>query len=247
MMVARGGLYSSVARAALSSSMIDLELGYRKQAYERFLTERDFVFKQLSFVSERIDAEFQKSMAIKNYELAVQKEQFDQQMAIAQFKADQAARAASLSIQRAQLKAAQAKAQADQDLANAAKQQQATYNRLQQDGAVLTLQKQKLANWMEEYSQYGTLPAEAQSYLGVSPSDGLMSVVSAINSRTAYIDTQVADWQSRVVSFGDAQTTLDAYSNIFKSSNAPSKTTVTNYLMDDTDKRVGEITSTYGG
>lgn len=247
MMVSRGGLYSSVARAALSSSMIDLELGYRKQAYERFITERDFVFRQLAFVSERIDAEFQKSMTLKNYELAVQKEQFDQQMAIAQFNADQAARAASLSIQRAQLKASQERAAAEQELANAARQQQSTYNSLQQDGAVLTVEKQKLANWMEEYSQYGTLSAEAQAYLGVSPSDGLMSVVAAINNRTAYVDNKIADWQSRVESFGDAQTTLDAYSGIFKSSNAPSKTTQTNYLYDESGNRVGDVTSTYGG
>lgn len=247
MMVARGGLYSSVARAALSSSMIDLELGYRKQAYERFINERDFVFKQLAFVSERIDAEFQKSMTLKNYELAVQKEQFDQQMAIAQFKAEQAARAASLSIQRAQLKASQERAAAEKQLAYAASQQQATYNKLNNEGVQLKVQKQKLSNWIDDYYKHGTLSAEAQSYLGVSPSDGIIPITSAVKNRMSFVETQVADWQSRVVSFGDAQFTLEAYSDLFKKSTAPTKTTVTNYIMDDTNTRIGETTSTYGG
>lgn len=248
MMVARGGLYSSVARAALSSSMIDLELGYRKQAYERFITNRDFVFKQLQFVSSRIDAEFDKAMSVKNYELAVQKEQFNQKMQIAEFKAAQAARAASQRIQQAQLKASQDRAAAEQQLAFASQQQQATYNGLKQDQATLKIQQAQLDQYKTQYANSNYLSNEAAAYLGVDSNEGFMGSMQALAKAQYAIDTKYADLQSRTLSFGDSQTTLEIYSGVLPKNSSPDEISETyDIFSEDGLTKIGSRTIKRGG
>lgn len=240
MMVARGGLYSSVARAALQSGLTDLELGYRKQAYERFTSERTFVFQQLQFVAQRIDAEFEKAMAVKNYELAVQKEEFDQRMAIAQFKADQAAKAASLSIQRAQLKASQENAAAQKQLADAARQQQQTYNSLKQQEAMLNVKSALLSSAKTKFANGDYLNGEELSMLGLDGSSSYWDTVNALNRATGSFTAEVQTWRAATVSLGDAQTTLEAYSDVLPKSNAPSGYEERTVINDD-----GTTTTTY--
>jgi len=61
MMVGRGGLYSSVAHAALQSRLMSLQVDYQKMAYEKFTEERDYNMKIASFLADREDKEWQKN------------------------------------------------------------------------------------------------------------------------------------------------------------------------------------------
>ena len=221
MMVARGGLYSSVARAALQSSLIDLQSNYRKQAFERFITERDFIFKQLAFVSERIDAEFNKAMALKNYDLAVAKEQFDQKMAIAQFKADQQYKNAQLAISRANASAAREAAAYQRQMAEAAYNQQQQYNSLKQYEAQLITGQALLTQAQKEYIENGYLTSQSQSYLGLKQSPSSNEFFQATWNKQKQLESGWETYRQNVIAFGDAETTLEAYRSVLPVSKEP--------------------------
>ena len=246
MMVARGGLYSSVARAALQSSLIDLQSNYREQAYDRFLEERAFVFQQLQFVSNRLDAEFEKSMAIKNYNLAVQKEQFDQKMAVAQFNADQKYKNAQLAISRANAQTARENAQFQRDMAVAAQAQQTAYNQLKQQEATLVTSESMLKVARDEFKVSGILTPQSAAFLGVNYISSLSTYVNAANQKQKEIDYGWVDYRNKVAQFGDAETTLEAYSSILPKAPAvvaPPKvkeTTTINSLGEQTYSRTVE-------
>ena len=243
MMVARGGLYSSVARAALQSSLIDLQSNYRKQAYDRFINERDFVFKQLSFVSDRMDAEFGKAMSLKNYDLAVAKEQFDQKMAIANFNADQKYRNAQLSISRANASAAREAAAYQKQMAEAAYNEQRKYNELKQTEALLTTGQAVLTKAQEEYNTKGYLSAQSQSYLGLPHSPSTQDFIVTTWNKQKELDNGWVSYRQSAVAFGDSQTTLESFESILpKQPQTADVSRSETYLDENTGKTITTTT-----
>jgi len=242
MMVARGGLYSSVARAALQASLVSLQSNYRKQAYDRFIQERNFVFQQLQFVSQRIDAEFEKAMSQKNYELAVQKEQFNQQMAIAQFNADQAYRQQQLSISRANAENARRQANYQQQLAEAAMNQQNQYNYYENMRSNATGQTAQYEKYMKEWQNTGTLSTEAATFLGISSADlgSWSSAVQGFANKRREIDNMNTTALDGLRSLGDAEVTLGTYNDFYEQNTAPKSSKKTITYTDEQGRTVTE-------
>ena len=92
MMTGRGGLYSSVMQQALQSSIMSLQIDFRKQKYEEFLQERNFQFQMAQFVADENARKWTQGMQEKQFALDVdqfafarEKEAFDQKMALAQY------------------------------------------------------------------------------------------------------------------------------------------------------------------
>lgn len=92
-MVGRGGMYSSVYQSALSSKLIELQLGMRKAKYDQFVDER-------SFMLNMAQTTFNMQMSIANYAMDYQKMAFDQEMAVKRYEADRADAAFSKQMQR---------------------------------------------------------------------------------------------------------------------------------------------------
>lgn len=103
MMLGRGGLYSSVARDAITLSLLNLQSDFVTQAYKSFIDERDFMFEMAKYFSDEQSKVFSQRMQIAQYGLSLsrfnldvekfnfdqQKEAFNQQLRIAEFEFDQ--------------------------------------------------------------------------------------------------------------------------------------------------------------
>lgn len=87
MMIGRGGLYSSVTNAALQSGLMNLQVSYTKMAYERYLQERDYLFKLADFTAGREDAAWQKQFSEKQYKASRDDAWFARKMANKEFAA----------------------------------------------------------------------------------------------------------------------------------------------------------------
>lgn len=88
MMVGRGGLYSSVATNAVQSRLMSLQIDYRKNAYEQFLTERNFKMQMAQFLAGRDDQEYARYMDAVKFQANRDDEAFNRSMQIAKYEAD---------------------------------------------------------------------------------------------------------------------------------------------------------------
>lgn len=210
MMVARGGLYSSVARAKLGGKVIELELGYRKQAYDKFITERNWLFQQLQFVTQRQDAEFSKVMTLKNYDLAVQKTVFDQNMATAQFNADQKYKSATLAIQRSNAASSAANANANRELAAAAKQQKDFQSQIRIQGTFWNTADANYDKYKDEWKKDGTAYGAVAQYFGVAGGASYWdsNSINAIYNTRQSLDAQQQGLKNAAIQYNYADEAL---------------------------------------
>ena len=102
MMVGRGGLYSSVNQAALSSKLIEFQIALRKQKYEQYIQDRSFMLQMANTVWDRQDAAFNQYMTVAKYNADREDAMFSRQMQQEQ-----------LNLQRASAALAQARYQAE--------------------------------------------------------------------------------------------------------------------------------------
>ena len=129
MMVGRGALYSSLGQAALSTKLIELQIGMRKEKYAEFQNERNFTLSMAQTVFSRQDAAWQKDMQNKEFARQVANDAWNQKFQTMQFKASREDAAfeksmarANLALSRASAARAAASQQMEIDSANSAKQ-----------------------------------------------------------------------------------------------------------------------------
>ena len=91
-MVARGGLYTSVAQSSISNKLMELQIDFRKQKFDEFLEDRSFNLEMAKYYQSVEEQQYsqqmkllQYNMDVSDYNLSVQKEAFDQQAEIANF------------------------------------------------------------------------------------------------------------------------------------------------------------------
>lgn len=202
MMVGRGGLYSSVQQAALSTKLIEFQVALRKQAFEQYTADRNFMMNMAKTVWERQAQIFSQTMQMKNYDLNVAQMQFDQKMSLAKFNADREdamfsrqMQQASLNLQRENQRLAQAKMMADaqneamasqlnSDIANVSIQQ-STYERL------LDKWKNQEANTTADIVAFFGLPSYTVRYSQAG--NYIAKKQSAIETQTKYVMQNAAD------------------------------------------------------
>lgn len=172
MMVGRGGLYSSVYQSALQSRLTQLQATMRQEKYQEFLQERTWLMQQAEFYADREDADFSKNMQMLNYQMDLDNQKFNQQMA------------------RAELALAQAKFNFSKQQANLATQQATTKAQESNLNEQYTTYNELFKKYQSQWASSGYPSAEVQAFFGVSASDSFWgaNAQSAIDNTRASID-----------------------------------------------------------
>ena len=147
MMVGRGGLYSSVAHAALQSRLMSLQVDYQKMAYDKYLEERNFNMQIAGFLADREDAEWDKSFKMAQFKADLEQQKFDN------------------SIKSAQLRLQQASAYASRVAAQARAKQAEAQTKLAFQEADVRLRKAQLDSVVESVKKNG-MDAQSATFLG---------------------------------------------------------------------------------
>jgi hypothetical protein len=167
MMVGRGGLYSSVMQSALSTKLIELQLGMRKEKYNEYLNERNFNLSMANTVFQRQDTEWQHSMTEKQYAHQVANDAFNQKMSVLQYKANREDAAFSKSMQQQQLSMQRAQVQAQKQANNLAQQQVNAVGTINTKVAQYQTDKSKYNAMVKKWQTNGKATGDVAAYFGV--------------------------------------------------------------------------------
>ena len=199
MMTGRGGLYSSVMQQALQASIMSLQIDFRKQKYEEFLQERNFMFQMAQFIADENARAWTQGMQEKQFQLdldqfafAKDKEAFDQKMALANYQLNAQAQAFSQKMRQLEYE----QALANQQYANLI--QQANVDLTSAQNTVVKNAEQyqkdlKLYNYyLDKWKSSGTADTSVAKYFGVttgtsiSASYGMNQIVSKASELDQY-------------------------------------------------------------
>lgn len=222
-MVARGGMYSSVYQSALSSKLIDLGIQFRKQRYQEYVDERNFVLTMAKTT-------FDMQMSMANYDLDIQKMNFDQNMTIAKFKLDQENSAFSRAMQMKEYNLKVSQLATEQNKVSAQSQ-------LYTDQVNLSKDRQLYMNYMAIYDKYNAgassvnVPPQLKAFLaanGIAVPTG-----KSIASTKAYIDnamklsfdSRTDSLSQRALALGD----IESYSQSITQMSGMSAPTIAGY------------------
>jgi hypothetical protein len=206
MMVGRGGLYSSVAHAALQSRLMSLQVDYQKMAYEKFTEERDYNMKIASFLADREDTEWEKSFKMAQFQADLEQQKFDNSIKTAQLRIQQSNAYASRV-------AAQAKAE------TAAKQTELAF--MQVDAQARQLQLEQV---VAKIQKTGVVDASSASFLAGDAANNIFGlsyehpiVQSFIKGAYSYFDQELGQIASYAREIGDIESYVNALSGLASS------------------------------
>ncbi len=221
MMVGRGGLYSSVAHAALQSRLMSLQVDYQKMAYEKFIEEREYNMKIASFLAGREDAAWEKGFKEKEFTASREDEEWNRSFKVAQFKADQEQRAFSNSMQQAQLRISQANAAASRAAAQARAKQAEAQNTLAMMRVNYQMDYDKNEEMINKWRKRGSADYEIASYFNVPLNAEPSGTYGNRIEQSLYrFEAEAQKIVNYAQSIGDAQATLDMY-NSFREESKP--------------------------
>lgn len=188
-MVGRGGLFSSVAQSAYQARLISLQNDFRTQKYNQFVQDRDFTLSLAKEWSDEQATKWQQAQTEKEFAFAQQKEQFDQQMAIASYNLQ--VQAQKFSQQQARAAAAQKRADAiaAQEAENA-KTQIAQRTMLIQGNAIISKkEREKYNTLLSEWQQTGYASTEVSSYFNVPYGGNISKYAGRIQGKNSYLSS----------------------------------------------------------
>ena len=153
MMVGRGGLYSSVNQAALSSKLIEFQIALRKQKYEQYVQDRSFTLQMANTLWSRQDAAFNQYMTVAKYNADREDALFARQMQQEQLNLQRASAALAQQRYQAEVQAYESANQLN-NLVSQVKYEQGMYGKL-----------------FNEWSKSGSSGASnnVAAYFGVTP------------------------------------------------------------------------------
>ena len=193
-MVGRGGMYSSVYQSALSSKLIELQIGMRKAKYDQFVDERNFMLNMAKTT-------FDMQMSVANYAMDYQKMAFDQEMTVRKYEADRADAEFSKQMQRNEYALSVAKYNREIEKDNAyntlmVESEQYKFNKTQQERLLSTWKANKVAT------------LEVASYFGVPLNTVFDSstAVKAYSSKARALSTAQKSIVDRSTALGDYET-----------------------------------------
>lgn len=151
MMVGRGGLYSSVNQAALSSKLIEFQIALRKERYNQFVQDRSFMLQMANTVWDRQDAAFNQYMTVAKYNADREDAMFSRQMQQEQ-----------LNLQRASAALAQARYKAEIEAYNGA-------NQLNNLVSQVKYEQGMYSKMYDEWRKTGVASTNVAAYFGTTP------------------------------------------------------------------------------
>lgn len=189
MMTGRGGLYSSVAQSALQSRLVALQNDFRVQKYAQFVQDRNFLFDQSKqWFSEQATIWNQKQTE-KEFAFAQEKEAFDQQMALAQYNLQVQAQQFSQAQARARAAAASNQALYQQQFDVAAKTLGTEQQIIQTNALRYSRESAIYKQYLERWKTSGVADSYVAKFFGVSQGASLSRSTSAITAKAAYLDS----------------------------------------------------------
>lgn len=201
MMVGRGGLYSSVAQSALTNKLMELQVAYQKQAYEKYLTERDYNMKVASFLAERSDTEFEQNLAVQKFNADLEQQKFNN------------------SIATANLRIAQANAAYNRQVAEAKTQQANAQTALNMQTAEYMAASKEFEYMQNKWREDGVADYEIASYFNVPVGADVSSQYGNRITQAIYnLDSKAQAIAQQAKAIGDAETYLNALTG-FQSEN----------------------------
>jgi len=186
-MVGRGGLFSSVAQSAYQSRLISLQNDFRTQKYNQFVQDRDFTLSLAKQWSDEQATKWQQAQTEKEFKFAQQKEQFDQQMAIANYNLQ--VQAQKFSQQQARAAAAQKKADAiaAQEAENSKTQLAQRTMIIQGNAIIAKKEREKYNSLLSEWEQTGYASTEVSSYFNVPYGGNISKYAGRIQGKNSYL------------------------------------------------------------
>jgi hypothetical protein len=178
MMVGRGGLYSSVTASALQSRLTELQVAMQKQAYEKFVTERDFTMKMASFAADREDAAWDKNFKMAQFNAELEQQKFDN------------------AIKSAQLRIQQANASYARQAATAAKKQAEAKNNLLYGWDEYNSEVAEFTAMRDKWERLRNADAEVAAYFGVTSGKDVFSYIGELQRMQDSFTSQKAALES---------------------------------------------------
>jgi hypothetical protein len=189
MMTGRGGLYSSVAQSALQSRLVALQNDFRTQKYAQFVQDRNFLFDMSKQWFSEQSTKWNQQQTEKEFAFAQAKEAFDQQMALAQYNLQVQAQQFSQAQARSSARAASTQAQYDQQFDVAAKNLSSEQTTIQRNAFNYYREAELYKTYLDRWKKTGTADSYVAKYFGVSMGSSLSRSTSAITSKAAYLDS----------------------------------------------------------
>ena len=209
MMVGRGGLYSSVAHAALQSRLMSLQVDYQKMAYENFKEERNFNMQIAGFLADREDEEWKRSYQMMTFQADEEQRKFDNK------------------IKTEQLRIAQQNAYASRVAAQARAKQAEAQNKLAFQQADAWARKTQLDSVVESIKT-NDMDAESAMYLGGNAASILVNlpydhpiVQGYIGGAYNYLDYELNNLATAAREAGSVDTYLNAITGFASEQKAP--------------------------
>jgi hypothetical protein len=193
MMVGRGGLYSSVAHSALQNRLMSLQVDYQKQAYEKYLEERNYNLQLASFMADREDTAFEQQMAVDKFKAELDQQKFEN------------------SIASAQLRIQQANAAYNRQASGARTQQTAANNQLafmQADYQVAAAEYEKMVQRWRDND--GVADALVADYFDVYAGSSFDNYQNRLYTKQQQLQAQANQIAAYAKQVGDAETYLNA-------------------------------------
>lgn len=193
MMIGRGGLYSSVAQSALTSKLMELQVSYQKQAYDKFLADRDYNMKIASFMADRSDTEFEQNLSLSKFKADLEQQKFQN------------------SVTSANLRISQANAAYNKQVAQAKQQQASAQTALNMQTAEYMASSKEFEYMQNKWREEGAADYEIASYFNVPIGADVSSQFGNRITQALYnLDSKASALAQQAKSIGDADTYLQA-------------------------------------
>jgi chemotaxis protein histidine kinase CheA len=189
MMVGRGGMYSSVAQSALQSRLVSLQNDFRTEKYTQFVQDRNFLFEQAKQWSTEQATKWSQQQTEKEFAFEQEKEKFDQQMAIAEYNLAVQAQQFSQSQARAAAKASSAQALYQSQLDVSEKSLSKEQTVIQKNAFTYYRESQIYKEYLARWKKTGVADSYVAKYFGVSQGASLSKSTSAVTYKAAYLDS----------------------------------------------------------
>jgi hypothetical protein len=166
-----------------------LQNDFRTQKYNQFVQDRDFTLSLAKQWSDEQATKWQQAQTEKEFKFAQQKEQFDQQMAIANYNLQ--VQAQKFSQQQARAAAAQKKADAiaAQEAENSKTQLAQRTMIIQGNATIAKKERAKYNTLLSEWQQTGYASTEVSSYFNVPYGGNISKYAGRIQGKNSYLSS----------------------------------------------------------
>ena len=209
MMIGRGGLYSSVASSALSAKLISLQNDMEVRAYDRFRQDRDFTLQMAKFTEDQINTAWQQAFQEKQFAFTIEKEKFDQKMALANYNLSAQAQAFSQKMQTKSYNLSVARYNADRREAEARQQLGQQQLLVEGNALVAAKEREKFNTLKNRWLETGKADDAVRAYFGVPPNASPSAFGIKIVNRDKYLTQTESQIASDALNLGMNKAYLD--------------------------------------